>query len=708
MLTQKINITRFVFLGLLFIGFIAPVHNAQAWCTSPNSGSFTIPPSCGTIETRVDSGVMSVINSTTNPKLKPGQDIFVAGLACSPLCNSANSSVGAFNLTSTIGTDTRTLFSGYNNGGAGAVLSGSTHYPAPSARGNYSIGYKAWLSGKPSLVAQYSIPFSVEAGTLEIKPNVANAPWTLSGCKSQTGVGSTTILNVPAGICTVVWGAVVGYTKPSFTSGTLFDGRTLSLTGTYASAGTATITIRPTLKGGAGVFANAMWTLDMCVPVVSGMGYGTQTVPASELCRVVWGDVSHSVQDYMYYNKPTPNYLSGYTGAGLSREFTGEYVRQSGVIIVNPQLNGVSSATAPWTLSGCKIQSGNGLTTISDIPTPYTAPGQCCKVTWGAVSGYVTPAPNVIGMCLPRYNTTDTITGNYITGPALPDLTATTVYPDVVTAVADYWSIGASVGMNGTITSQFPYFFQIASGVNGTGTIVDLPSAVTQKIGAFYTPDISTKFPYGTSGYYSMRICVDKTDRNGGGVVIESNEDNNCTNFQNITATACGVANGKTYPSVSDIPIADMCTLTQTPDGQNLIMSPHANTNGNYQWLCGKNTQSWSCHADISPSGGTCSAPTPYWDALSNKCYAAGWTDWVTTSTCSTTCGVTSTKTETRQCVPTGNTCTPNPDGTIKVTGCPVIPCTPTGGAVCGNTKCEVGESPASCPKDCKPKVQQF
>lgn len=92
---------------------------------------------------------------------------------------------------------------------------------------------------------------------------------------------------------------------------------------------------------------------------------------------------------YQLYTCP-----SGYTISGVN------CVSNTGNINISP-----SQASAPWTLSNCKSQTGTGSLSISSVPTGT------CTVTWGAVSGYTTPASQTQALTT---GATISFVGNYV------------------------------------------------------------------------------------------------------------------------------------------------------------------------------------------------------------------------------------------------------------------------------------------------------
>lgn len=111
-----------------------------------------------------------------------------------------------------------------------------------------------------------------------------------------------------------------------------------------------------------------------------------------------------------------------------------------------------------------------------------------------------------------------------------PDLVAGATTP--VTA-----TVGVPVTFSGLVTNQgdintpssFPYFFQVATALNGGGTVTDLSSGTMALLssGASATAT-SPSYTFVGFGNHSVRLCADKSSFAGGGWVAESDENNNC------------------------------------------------------------------------------------------------------------------------------------------------------------------------------------
>ena len=141
----------------------------------------------------------------------------------------------------------------------------------------------------------------------------------------------------------------------------------------------------------------------------------------------------------------------------------------------------------------------------------------------------------------------------------LPDLTASVSAPSTAITNVDqnYTAIITNQGSASTGVS-FPYFFQTATAANGGGTITDKASSTTvaalsSVVGSNTVTATSPLIKFTSAGIYSVRVCVDKTSSAGGGVIPESDEDNNCSDsWTTVTVTNAPVPVDGYYSGWSD------------------------------------------------------------------------------------------------------------------------------------------------------------
>lgn len=184
-----------------------------------------------------------------------------------------------------------------------------------------------------------------------------------------------------------------------------------------------------------------------------------------------------------------------------------------------------------------------------------------------------------------------------------PDLTAgvaspATAEPGIST------TLSAVITNSGGVTTgtSFDYFFQVADQAGGAGTIIDLPSSTmgTLAVSASNTGSKSYTFP-GGPGTYSVRICVDKSDRNDAGSVTESNEGNNCGSpWTTVTVACTGTDQWDT--------IGLTCTDPRVVNAE--ILDQHYPP-GSIRLECNADTTTYSITRDTPPTT-VVAAGTPY------------------------------------------------------------------------------------------------
>ncbi len=137
-----------------------------------------------------------------------------------------------------------------------------------------------------------------------------------------------------------------------------------------------------------------------------------------------------------------------------------------------------------------------------------------------------------------NYCTTQNALAGSLTVVSAADLVAGGVSPASV-------SEGAATNFSATISNagsastglSFPYFFQAASAPAGGGTITNLVSKSMSALAGSVAATASDSYTFADPGTFSMRVCADKTSPSSGGVITESDENNNCGAWTNITAS---------------------------------------------------------------------------------------------------------------------------------------------------------------------------
>ncbi len=196
-------------------------------------------------------------------------------------------------------------------------------------------------------------------------------------------------------------------------------------------------------------------------------------------------------------------------------------------------------------------------------------------------------------------------TDSCIVGAADVDLEADASTP--VTAEPNISNMLSAVITNsGSLSTggSFDYFFQVADQAGGAGTVIDLPSSSMGTLagGASNTGTRSYTFPNGP-GTYSVRVCADKSDRNDGGSITETDENNNCGSPWTTVTVAC---------TGSD----QWDTLGQTCTDPQVISATILNQHyppGSINLECNADTTSYSITTNFPAPGTVVVAPdTPY------------------------------------------------------------------------------------------------
>ncbi|OGI57093.1 hypothetical protein A3B85_03115 [Candidatus Nomurabacteria bacterium RIFCSPHIGHO2_02_FULL_37_13] len=163
--------------------------------------------------------------------------------------------------------------------------------------------------------------------------------------------------------------------------------------------------------------------------------------------------------------------------------------------------------------------------TITHIDTP---------VTTGASYIYKVSARNLSSES--SFSNTASATG---LNCASPNLTASNPIPNVAVVNTPLTFSSTITNIGGVSTgSSFSNFFQTATATNGGGTLTDLVSSSMTTLAASESDTAtSPSVTFFSVGTYSVRACADKTNRNSAGSIPESDENNNCSPWTNITVS---------------------------------------------------------------------------------------------------------------------------------------------------------------------------
>lgn len=388
---------------------------------------------------------------------------------------------------------------------------------------------------------------------------------------------------------------------------------------------------------------------------------------------------------------------------------------------------------------------GTGTTSDLSASTMTELAGGAFATTtnWSAAGAFPTPGTYSVRTCADKNSAASTgiitekdeanncgaWTDLTVTAKPMPDLTASTVSPSSAKTneALKFSATISNIGTANTKTSfgnNFSNFFQFATAADGGGTITNQTYFVTAHLNPAATVAVeSGLYTFTSAGIYSVRICTDKRIPSSPGQVTESNEDNNCSIWRNVTvsysaspsgtisASSCTIASGASTcndtnvtwttanipPGNTAIEVTrnnpDYTFISSNPSGTNVDNTVNYGPSSFYLYYYDYNTESSvqlaSASINVSCASGNA------WNGT--RCVLTpvdgGWSAW---SSCSVTaCGQTGTQTR---------TCTnPAPaNGGANCVGPSSQPCSTGscggGGDGDGDDECENG---ATNPPDC-------
>lgn len=144
----------------------------------------------------------------------------------------------------------------------------------------------------------------------------------------------------------------------------------------------------------------------------------------------------------------------------------------------------------------------------------------------------------------------------------IADLTAGSVIPTTA-QVGVSTTLSASISnIGGSSTGgNFRNFIQVATGINGAGTVTDLTNVLMSTLAANASATTSRSYTFPSVGTYSARACADKSNSGSSGSITESNEGNNCGAW--VTITVGTVTGSLTLPATCTIATSgSSCAVT--------------------------------------------------------------------------------------------------------------------------------------------------
>ena len=242
-----------------------------------------------------------------------------------------------------------------------------------------------------------------QTGSLAVTLTPSSAQWSIDGGNTWNASGAT-VGNILTGSCAITFGSVTGWITPSPQQVTISYNQTATPTVNYVQLGSLTVTIGPQ-----GAVSAGAWSID---------GGNTWNASGAALPNLNLGSCTITFKPITDWNTPASQQISIASGQNTA---SGTYVRQTGSLAVT-----LTPSSAQWSIDGGNTWNASGAT-VGNIPTGS------CTITFGSVTGWITPSPQQVTI---NYNQTATPTVNYV---QLGSLTVTIGPQGAVSAGA--WSI---------------------------------------------------------------------------------------------------------------------------------------------------------------------------------------------------------------------------------------------------------------------------
>lgn len=408
--------------------------------------------------------------------------------------------------------------------------------------------------GSCSLTTPALVPPPPTTGTVRITPNIASAPWTLTGpLTNQSGTGSVNLTNKNTGTYNITWNPVAGYTATGLNPQSLLltAGGTITFSRTYTPIGSSVLTISK-IGTGSGTVTSSPAGINCgpsCMaPFTDGSFVTFTATPAPGSVFDGWYRDNTMTWFVGYYDRngvllPDTNCNTGtsctWGGVGAPVTFYPKFTSSFSVptlITLIPSSITSSSALlgfsfsntggAPITAKGlCWGTTPNPTTNCNDYGPGSGAPGE-----WG---GVITGMPSGTLIYFRAYGINSAGTGwsvpsmsfTTLSAPTI-DLTASAVTPTTAVALAptSFSSTISNTGTSGTGVS-FTSLFQFDDADHSV--VFASQNSPTPAISAGGTTNISTSYTFPSTGTWYVRACADNNTAFVG-TIAETNEGNNC------------------------------------------------------------------------------------------------------------------------------------------------------------------------------------
>ncbi len=529
-------------------GSISPT--GTTYVAHGGSQTYTVTTNAGYVATlSVDGSVVTPSSGYTFSNVTGGHTISVTfsatactngasdAPACTPVCGTAN---GTPQLTEPTTSPTSCNPGTYSNSPSDTTTSGAQAW-------NWSCTTTGTASNASCSAPKYGCRITTDSN-YTLPQYGATGPNNNYGCASTCANGATNYSTCstytitatqasngtisPTGATTVAYGGSRAYTITASSgysiASLIIDGVTTTAASSYTFSNvTANHTISATFSANAVNCSAQTVTWGSCTGTAGATNTGNNA----------------SVTD-----STTPN-----TGSATYACSNGTFTLQSGSTCVAPP-------TITFSASPTSVTTGATSTLTRTVSGTVTS----CSIDQGVGSVSAANGTTVVTVTTTTtYTLTCTGTGGTSTASATvtatapqSDLTAGAITPTTATAGTPV-TLTATISNTGAASTgaSFYNFIQVATAINGGGTITDLASSSMTTLASGANNTTSRSHTFSSAGTYSARACADKGNSASSGTITESNENNNCGAWTTVTVAAVPPATGTlTMPSTCVIP----------------------------------------------------------------------------------------------------------------------------------------------------------
>jgi hypothetical protein len=278
----------------------------------------------------------------------------------------------------------------------------------------------------------------------------------------------------------------------------------------YSSAHNPTIANQTTTETG----TTGSFTSDINIGLSSGTTYYVRAYATNSVGTTYGAEKSFTT--FGITTSPVTNITdNSVTGGGEITSDGGSAVTERGVAY--------SSAHLP-TIANRVVKSGTGTGSFTGDITVGLLPDTTYYVRAYAKNGAGTMYGSEVAFTTEKAPTPD------LTAGAITPITATVGTSMMFTSKIS--NIGAA-----TTGGSFPNFFQVVTATEGGGTVsqIGVGSTLGKLAPGANANVLSSSHVFSATGVYSVRACADKRSAADGGIISESNEENNCGPWKDVT-----------------------------------------------------------------------------------------------------------------------------------------------------------------------------